>query len=275
MSRLRNLLELPRSALERHCDERVRFTRLDERTSLCRVLGRYLMYVDHVDESVGPRLMFDGFWESWITKAMGKLPKGTCVDVGANVGYYTLLLSELCGYCVAFEPQKDLASLLQRSVRLNGFREQIDVVAAAVGSTSGEEVVVRMPEGEPENRGSAHCEASQDSQVLHGHELIVPTVSLDDHFRDWDGAPVVFVKVDAEGMEPLVWEGMQEVVKRFRPTILLEFTPRLYPDPEGFLDALESCYPIATVNGDGLVVPADRDEILVANEYTMLWLEKK
>lgn len=275
MSNLRGLLDLPRPALERYCEERVRIARLDSRTSLCRVLGRHLMYVDHLDESVGPRLMFDGFWESWITKALGRLPRGTAVDVGANVGYFSLLLAELCGYCVAFEPQKDLARLLQKSQRLNGLREQLEVVQAAVGAESGQEMVIRMPEGEPEDRSAAHCEPLAEGMVLHGHDSPTTTVTLDDHFRGWNGAPVVFVKLDTEGMEPLIWAGMQEVVAKYRPTILLEFTPRFYEDPEGFLDALESCYPIATVNGDGLVVPADKDEILSNNEYTMLWLEKK
>ncbi len=66
---------------------------------LCRLLGDYLACVDDRDLMLGPRLVLDGFWESWVTLAIARhLQRGCwCVDVGPNYGSYTLLMAGACG----------------------------------------------------------------------------------------------------------------------------------------------------------------------------------
>src|SRR6187402_1960175 len=84
---------------------------------LCRVLTKYLMFVDPDDLGVTPRLCLDGFWESWVTAAIARAlrPGAFCVDVGANHGYYTLLMADAAGphgRVLALEPNPTLAGLL-------------------------------------------------------------------------------------------------------------------------------------------------------------------
>ncbi len=64
---------------------------LGDETALCRVLGRYKMFVDTSDNSLSPHLMLDGYWEMWLTEALARAirPGMTVVDVGANLGYFT------------------------------------------------------------------------------------------------------------------------------------------------------------------------------------------
>lgn len=70
-----------------------------EHQLLCRLLGVFLAFVDTRDLMLGPRLVLDGFWEAWVTLAIARhvQPGSWCVDVGANHGYYTLLMAAACG----------------------------------------------------------------------------------------------------------------------------------------------------------------------------------
>jgi hypothetical protein len=72
---------------------------LGDNTALCRVLGRYKMYVDSQDFGLSPHLMLDGYWEMWVTEALVSLvrPGMVVADIGANLGYYALLLADLVG----------------------------------------------------------------------------------------------------------------------------------------------------------------------------------
>jgi hypothetical protein len=111
---------------------------VDPVTALCRVLGRHKMYVDLRDTGFAPHLMFEGYWEYWITEFIWRnaKPGQVALDVGANHGYYTLLLADLVGpngKVHAFEPNPRLAELLGQNIALNGYWHVADARAAAVG----------------------------------------------------------------------------------------------------------------------------------------------
>jgi FkbM family methyltransferase len=83
------------------------------------------MLVDTRDAMVAPWLVLDGLWESTVTDWMQRTlqPGQVFVDVGANIGYFTLLGATLVGpqgRCVAVEAHPRLAELLQRNVIING-----------------------------------------------------------------------------------------------------------------------------------------------------------
>ena len=80
-------LALARPEAEAACQARCQTAYLGEKTALCRVLGKYLMYVDSTDLSLAPHLLLNGFWEMWITEAVVRAlrPGWNCVDVGANL----------------------------------------------------------------------------------------------------------------------------------------------------------------------------------------------
>src|ERR1043166_6526206 len=116
---------LDRSAIEKWCRAQTQVTYLGDHRALCRVLGKYLMYVDTRDLSLAPHMMMNGFWEMWVTQAIVDYvkPGMRCIDVGANCGYYTLLLADLVGEkgrVWAYEPQERVFEMLKHTGRVNG-----------------------------------------------------------------------------------------------------------------------------------------------------------
>jgi FkbM family methyltransferase len=268
---IHQLLSLDRRVLEGLCQKQAHYSYLGSGVGLCRVLGRYLIYVDPLDTSVAPHLIMRGHWEIWITQALCRVRAGrvkVAADVGANVGYYSLVMSDLFEGCEvhAFEPQQDLATLLKRSADVNGFRYTLEVHQQAVGVSSDGPVRVKLPEGELHNRGSGWCvpALSNSGEVLGG----IPQVSLDDAVEK----PLDFIKIDAEGFEEKVWRGMSRHLEN-RPIVLMEFTPGSYSDAKGFLQEIASCYPLREVDSGGSVVPVEASEVLETEGFRMLWLE--
>lgn len=106
-----DLLKMNRAELEAMARNQCMTARLSDEHLICRVLGEYIMYVDPVDHGNTPHLALNGFWEAWVTLAIARQvqPGWRCVDVGANVGYFTLLMADLVGpegAVLAVEPIK-------------------------------------------------------------------------------------------------------------------------------------------------------------------------
>src|SRR5690606_40682817 len=102
-------------------------------------------------------LILTGYWESWITQVLTRLEKGTRgVDIGANDGYYALVLADVCEAEVfAFEPQEHLAELIVKSANVCGFARRIAVIQKAVGSSEG---YATLEYPSKDNLGGVHCE---------------------------------------------------------------------------------------------------------------------
>ncbi|HYE27050.1 MAG TPA: FkbM family methyltransferase [Allosphingosinicella sp.] len=230
--------------------------------ALCRVLARYKMFVDSRDISLAAHLLLDGFWEPWLTQFVARTvgPRSVVADIGANVGYYTMLLADLVGpsgKVFAVEPNPDSVELLRRSVLLNGFAGRTEIVEGAAGdaagkatlwtqdSTPGGSSVIKPP------GGIGNADAAR----------AVPVVALD--LLMAEESRLDFVKIDAEGSEERIIAGMRGLIQRHRPKIVLEFNPGWYADPDGFLSELDSIYgKTRVVDYAGEVVPADRRALL-------------
>lgn len=227
--------------------------------SLCRVLGRYKMFVDTNDVGLSSHMLLDGFWEMWVTEAMlGHVRLGMKVlDIGANLGYFTLLMSELVGpegSVHAFEPNGLIAARLRKSIAVNGFGNRTSVHQFALGDHEGE-VALFVPEHEPKNATVIPlADASSPS---------IPMRRLDsfDTLLDAD-----FIKIDVEGAEEGLWRGMERLLKRQRSLMIyLEFTPGRYADPGAFLDEILSHgFALAVVDFKRGVIPVSRADVLGA-----------
>jgi len=255
------------AAIRRLCDT----VRVSEDAVLCRALGRYKMYVDPSDEGLSPHLMLDGLWEVWVTEAMvGFVRAGmTVVDVGANLGYYTLLLADLVGAggrVHAAEPNPRMMSLLSRSLRVNGYAGRVSLCPQPLSGRTGEHVVLHVPAGLPQN-GYLRVDGGD---VPGAHALT--TTTLDDLIGD---GPVDFIKIDAEGAEQAIWRGMGRVLARRAPLVVfIEFTPDRYQDAAGFLHhMLETGFALTIIDHrqgvqaiaveDVLAGPGHEDRMLV------------
>lgn len=270
-----NLLRAPPSATHEAAIRRLcHVVPVSADTALCRALGRYKMFVDLADEGLSPHLMLDGTWEMATTRALAsRVREGmTVFDVGANLGYYTVLIADLVGASGrvhAAEPNPVILERLRRTVRLNGFDSRVSVHSAPLAATPGEEVLLHVPAGLPQN-ASLH-RGGREGAVTHA----LRTTTLDMIASD---APVSFVKIDAEGAEQAVWAGMAGVLARRAPlTVLMEFTPDRYPDPAAFLrELLATGLALSMIVPSGEVLPVGPGAVLdgPAHEDRMLVLER-
>ncbi len=143
-------------------------------------------------------------------------PGATFYDIGANIGFFTIIGSRLvtsAGQVVAFEAVPENAQVIQRNCALNGF-ENVQVVAQAVSSESGSGTLVLSS-----HDGGA---ALQGSAEQAGETITVELTSIDDFVASHPQLAPSLVKIDVEGAELLVLQGMAKVLTEIRPIIIFE-----------------------------------------------------
>lgn len=150
-------------------------------------------------------------------------------DIGANIGYYSILASKLVGEkgaVVAFEPVISNLTFLHRHVELNN-AENVRVLSFAL---SDKQSIASFSLGQ--NSAMGHLSENGNG----GENLVyVPTVSLDEIAAKMNLMPDV-MKIDVEGAEMDVFAGAENVLRTAKPTIFLStHSPELRRDCLEFL----------------------------------------
>jgi FkbM family methyltransferase len=153
-------------------------------------------------------------------------PGDTCVDVGANMGLYTVHLGHLVGEAgkvLAFEADPRNAERLRRNVALNGFQTHVSVHEVAVMDAAGT-VEFNLREDGFSGHGSVHRYPGHVSSVS------VPAMPLDSILQEAGVGEVALLKVDVEGADMDVYAGARGSLERqiFR-TILAEWNGFWFP----------------------------------------------
>ena len=187
--------------------------------------GRRL-FVDLRDAAIGRPIItgeFERLETAWVLANVG--PGDHAVDVGANLGYFTILLASCVGpqgHVTAVEPIPSLTRLLRRSLAENGFEAIVTVHEVAAGDREGPVDLVHLSLDEgARNSGGSHLATAEGAPP--GHRLVSARMSrLDDL-----GVParVRFVKMDVEGSEDLVFAGGRRFFREHRPFVLCEMHP--------------------------------------------------
>ena len=151
-----------------------------------------------------------GLWEFWVEEALraNLRPGDVAWDVGAYIGYFTLMMRDLCepGHVTALEPDPANRERLQQVLALNGV-DDVHVLPVAAGAQDG---VTRL------RQFSGHPAASVAGQG----ELDVPLVTLDALYPEY-GTPRL-IKLDVEGAEADVLRGASRLLDDARPVWLIE-----------------------------------------------------
>lgn len=263
-----------RPAIEKWCRAHVQQAYLGDHMALCRVLGKFLMYVDTRDQSLAPHLMMNGYWEMWVTQAVVNYvkPGMRCIDVGANFGYYSLLLAELVGdggEVTAYEPQRALAELLRSSASVNGLRVVTKENAVGVSSNLPFSKTLHV---DPARLGSTSFRRFDGATEVFG--AVVASLS-----GDHPVYPVDFVKIDVQGAELEVLAGMKHLIERSpNIAIAMEFTPSEHEDPAAAIRSLHEDYglQVRAIGTDGLIRQISTDAAIVPDtgDHRMLWLTR-
>ncbi len=147
-------------------------------------------------------------------------PGWVAYDVGANIGYISLLLAQAVGSegrVFAFEALLSNVERLQNNVTLNDLESRVKILHRAVGTTSSPVSFLIGPSG-----AMGKLEGSAGRTDLHAESIEVPGSSLDDFvYRQGNPAPQV-IKMDIEGGEVHALPGMRRVLDEICPLIFLE-----------------------------------------------------
>jgi FkbM family methyltransferase len=177
------------------------------------------MYVDSKDKAVAVPLLIDSY-ETYETALFNREIRENMVvvDIGANIGYYSLIAGRLVGNggkVYAFEPEPANYQTLIRHIQINGYTNIFPVQKAISNQCGKTELFLsEVNLGEP-----SLCERNISKKAGF---LQVETITLDEFFQD---CRVDFIKIDAQGAEGRILEGAQQVLKDSKLKIMMEFWP--------------------------------------------------
>ncbi len=164
------------------------------------------------------RSLVYGTWEPEVTSTISSIvkPGMTVIDIGAHIGYYSLLFAKRVGpngRVFSFEPVPENFALLRKNIQLNEL-SQVQVFPQAVFSDK-KEISIAVPDESPN---------SGEGSVIHRHgarRYLVPAITLDS-FCVPSGVRPDILKMDVEGAEYDVLLGAKETISRCRPKLLIE-----------------------------------------------------
>jgi len=143
---------------------------------------------------------------------------GTFLDLGANIGYFSLLVGHEYGdrcRVVAFEPNPPIFALLQAGVERSRGAKIIQTVSAAVSDQAGQ--LEFMVDGE--NTGHSHLTGNAEK----GQGVTVDVVTLDGWLSQHPlPARITAIKLDVEGCELRALRGMEQTLRQHRPALVVE-----------------------------------------------------
>jgi FkbM family methyltransferase len=148
-------------------------------------------------------------------------------DVGANIGWYSLLAARgvgANGEVVAFEPSIVNAACVQENAATNGMGN-VTVIPAAVTDRDGWAVFLDRGslEGRLEkNDTQAQAERRAKRDQSHKGASVVPVLTLDSWIAETSTRPPSIVKIDVEGAELGVLQGMLETLRSAKPVLIVE-----------------------------------------------------
>lgn len=165
------------------------------------------------------RLVLEGGGEPEVQAALVEhlRPGMTFYDVGANIGFFSLLAAQLvgpAGRVVSFEADPEIAGRLRENAARNSF-SWITVEQQAVCAEPHDVFFQRADPAKSPDRGVGRVIAQPSSDTIR-----VRGVSLDDY--SWAQTLPDFVKCDVEGSEVEVFRGAERLLRKKRPTILCE-----------------------------------------------------
>lgn len=236
---------------------------------------RYLVWAN---EDIGKKLILLRSFEKNETEAFRRMVKNgdICVDVGGNVGYYSLNLARFSGptgKVYVFEPIRRNALVISLALELNDF-ENVEVLQSAVSNTAGT-VSLSIPSVD-----GAYAYINNGSEKLNGdREQVARCVTLDDFLSDHGEGRVDVMKIDVEGAEGLVLAGGCKLLEdgSRKPRVIMiemvsDFLGRFGSNIPDIVDYLQACgyQPFYAKNGRELTPYRREDYDQVFNVFFIL-----
>ena len=183
----------------------------------------FLMHVDRLD-AIKWYVHYFGYFEPQISKAWSNLlkPGNTVIDIGANVGYYTLLAGRCVGdtgKVISFEPSTHIYKQLLNNIALNS-NMNIEAKQYAISDSVG---LVDFYYAGDNIQGNSSIMASHGGKKME----TVKTISFDEIAEMLPLGEINLIKIDVEGAEALVLKTLEKYLSQLNPkcVIFLEISP--------------------------------------------------
>jgi FkbM family methyltransferase len=153
-------------------------------------------------------------------------PDRDAMDIGANVGFYTVLLAKTLKdrKVLSVEPAPNAVARLKKNIELNGVQNKVIYFDGVVSDHLGEaEIKVVIGREEFSSMGEMIHPSVAESKY---EKIKVSATTVDELVKENNLDPG-FIKIDVEGMEHKVLNGMHEVLKNKRPVVMTELTDPL------------------------------------------------
>lgn len=150
-----------------------------------------------------------------------KYKNGVCLDVGANIGNHALFFTTYYKETHAFEPVMSTFKALELNVLINGLANKIKTHNIALSSISSN---LRFFEDQSGDIGRSKLAGRDELIPEKTIEYMVPTVRGDEYFQGL--TDIKLIKIDAEGHEADVIEGLSKIISLNHPIILFESNAR-------------------------------------------------
>ena len=182
------------------------------------------------------------------------------VDVGANIGYYTLILAQLVGelgHVYAFEPEPSNFELLSKNVKENK-HNHVTLVQKAVSDKNGKINLYVSKR----NLASHRIFDGEDKRK----SIEIDVTTLNEYFKNFE-KPIKFIKIDVEGAEGAALLGASKIIKNSKNlVIMMEYFPKLIKKfggaPEEVLKSLlEKKFKLLNINQENKKL----DTVVIAN----------
>lgn len=176
-------------------------------TAKLRLCPRVSMHDLVPGDIISGNIAFNGFYEWKLSKMIVSLANrgGVFVDVGANMGYFSLLWAGInpSGRVIGFEAAPRNITLFQKNVAINNLSDRITIIPKAAGHYAGE---IAFDIGPAEQTGWGGISASSTS-----NSISVPVVRLDAELADLE---IDVLKIDVEGADTWVLYGCEQLLKK-------------------------------------------------------------
>jgi FkbM family methyltransferase len=180
--------------------------------------GKYSVFVIANDEYIGPCIARGYEWDGWMRSDVEKMytPGTDILDIGANIGYNTLIFSEF-GPVHSFEPVYH--ELVKKNAELNVLTNVVNVYPCALSNVERTDEIFLPSHGcQSETKINYGGTSFHHDESWKGMGVKVKCELLD---KVYEGVPSV-IKIDVEGHELQVLEGAKETIQKHKPSILIE-----------------------------------------------------
>lgn len=170
------------------------------------------------------------FWDQQIQPFLDEAdPTGWALDLGANIGWFTVYLAKRFAHVLAVEAHPETAKLLQENIELHGVGEKVTCsIGAAYDRVSLLQIASVEQLGWPVP-SDTNLDLTPNAASLafipngSGRGLTVPAYPIDRVLARYGSPRVTCIKVDCQGCDLKALEGLQQTIARDRPLIVFEY----------------------------------------------------